>query len=330
MERAVIAGASGFMGRHLAAAYREAGREVVLIGRGSGSDVHWGDADGLRRALDGASVLVNLAGRTVDCRYTEANRREILDSRIDTTRELGRVIAELDAPPPVWMNASTATIYPAITAAAHTEGDRTTRFGFSEQVAQAWEAELAASPAPATRKIALRTTIALGPDSDATTMLLGLARFGLGGPQIDGWWFPHDRYRGLSDSRGTPFAKNPSRPRTSGGRQMFSWIHIDDAVAAIRHIEATESISGPVNLAAPEAVTNVELMRALRRTVGARIGLPAFRWMLEPAMRVLGTESELVLKSRWVAPGVLEETGFAFAHPRLDEALADIWERRGA
>ena len=136
------------MGRHLAAAYREAGREVVLIGRGSGSDVRWGDADGLRRALVGASVLVNLAGRTVDCRYTESNRREILDSRIDTTRELGRAIAALDAPPPLWMNASTATIYPATTAGAHTEADATGRFGFTEQVAQAWEAELAAAPAP--------------------------------------------------------------------------------------------------------------------------------------------------------------------------------------
>ena len=256
--------------------------------------------------------------------------REILDSRIDTTRELGRAIAALDTPPPLWMNASTATIYPATTACAHTEADATGRFGFSEQVAQAWEAELAAAPAPATRKVTLRTTIALGPDSDATTALLGLARFGLGGPQIDGWWFPHDRYRGLSDSRGTPFAKDPSRPRTSGGRQMFSWIHIDDAVAATRHIEATESISGPVNLAAPEAVTNVELMRALRRTVGARVGLPAFRWMLEPAMRVLGTESELVLKSRWVLPGVLTETGYEFQHPTLQGALADIWRQMRA
>lgn len=330
MTDVVIAGASGFMGRHLAAAMARDGRTVRTIGRGRSADASWGDADGLRRAVDGAGLVINLAGKPVHCRYDDANRSEILRSRVETTRELGEAIASAATPPPVWLNASTATTYAHTTEHAHTEADPASERGFSEDVARAWERELDAADTPATRKVAMRTTIALGHDGEATRLLFRLARLGLGGPQLDGPWFPHERYRGLAVEPGTPEASAPSRGRPTHGRQRFSWIHIDDVVAAVRHLEATPELAGPVNLAAPQAETNRDLMRLLRQTVGAPFGLPAPRFVLEPAMWALRTESELVLKSRWVSPGKLLQTGFAFQHPRLDWALRATWARMRA
>ncbi|WP_072314344.1 epimerase [Agrococcus sp. Marseille-P2731] len=330
MPDVVIAGATGFMGRHLADAMRRDGRVVRTIGRGPGADASWGDADGIARAVDGAGLLINLAGKPVHARYDDATRDEILRSRVETTRALGEAVARVAAPPAVWMNASTATAYAHTTERAHTEADPAGEHGFSEDVARAWERELVRADAPATRKVALRTTIALGHDGEATRLLFRLARLGLGGPQLDGPWFRHERYRGLAADRGTPEASAPSAGRPTRGGQRFSWIHIDDVVGAVRHIEATPELAGPVNLAAPEAVTNRQLMALLRRTVGMPIGIPAPRFVLEPAMWALRTESELVLKSRWVSPGRLLSTGFAFQHPRLDWALRAIWGRMRA
>lgn len=327
MTDVVIAGASGFMGRHLAAAMRRDGRTVRTIGRGASADAAWGETTALTRVVDGAGLVINLAGRPVHARYDVATRAEILWSRVQTTRELGAAIADAAAPPPVWLNASTATAYAHSTEKAHTEADPTSQQGFSEEVARAWERELDAASTPATRRVALRTAIALGHDGEATRLLFRLARLGLGGPQLDGRWFKHERYRGLAAARGTPEASAPSAGRATRGGQRFSWIHIDDAVAAVRHIEATPQLAGPVNLAAPGASTNRELMRLLRQTVGMPIGIPAPRFVLEPAMWALRTESELVLKSRWVSPGALLRTGFAFQHPRLDWALRAIWAR---
>lgn len=327
MGDVVIAGASGFIGTHLTAAFRADGRTVRTVGRGRSADASWDDADALTRAVDGASLAINLAGKPVHARYLDAARDEILRSRVETTREFGAAIARAAAPPAVWLNQSTATAYSHTTEHAHTEADPVGQQGFSEDVARAWEAELEAAETPATRKVAMRTTIALGHDSEATQLLFRLARLGLGGPQIDGWWPPHERYRGLADARGSEAAKAPSRGRRTRGRQRFSWIHIDDVVGAVRHIEATESLTGPVNFAAPTASTNAELMRLLRQTVGMPIGIPAPRFVLEPATWLLGTESELLLKSRWVAPGALMAGGYVFQQPRLDWALRDIWAK---
>lgn len=327
MTDVVIAGASGFIGGHLSAAFRREGRTVHTIGRGRAADAMWGDADAITRALDGAALLINLAGKPVHARYNDASRDEILRSRVETTRELGDAVARAAAPPPVWLNQSTATAYSHTTSHAHTEDDPVGQQGFSEDVARAWERELGLADAPATRKVVMRTTIALGHDSEATQLLFRLARLGLGGPQIDGWWFAHDRYRGFAADRGSDEAKAPSRGRGTRGRQRFSWIHIDDVVGAVRHIEATPSLVGPVNFAAPEASTNAELMRLLRQTVHMPIGIPAPRFVLEPATWLLRTESELLLKSRWVSPGKLLASGYAFRQPRLDWALRDIWAR---
>lgn len=317
--KAVVAGASGFVGRALADALRADGHHIVRIGR-AGAEVAWSDPDGLRRAVDGAALVVNLAGKSVDCRYTDANRDEILRSRVATTRALSAAIADAASPPPAWLNASTATIYRYALDRPQTEADGELGTGFSVDVARTWEEELFARDLPGTRRVALRMAIVLG-DGPATRMLVRLARAGLGGPQYDGPWFPHHRYRGIGPH---PTGDGTAPWHRSRGRQRFSWIHIDDVVGAVRFLRDRRDIAGPVNLAAPHPSDNRTLMRMLRRAVGAPIGLPAWRFMLEPAMWALRTEPELVLKSRWVLPAVLTESGYAFRRPELAPAIDDV------
>lgn len=313
--RAVVAGASGFVGRAVVAALRADGYDVDTIGRTG--PVTWADPTAIARTVDGADVLVNLAGKIVACRYTDAARDEILRSRVDTTRALHEAVRVADRPPRVWMNASTATVYRHETERPNDERDGILGSGFSVDVATSWERAFFAGDLPDTRRVALRMAIVIG-DGPATRMLLALARTGLGGPQIDGWWFPHRRYRGIGAHPTGPVRAPWYRTH---GRQRFSWIHIDDVVASLRFLRDHDEIAGPVNLAAPEPVDNRTLMRELRRAVGMPLGLPAGRFMLEPALRVLGAEPEMVLKSRWVVPGVLHDAGFAFAYPRLGPAL---------
>ena len=316
---AVIAGASGFVGTAVRRALADDGYDVRTIGR-SGADARWGDGSGIRSLVDGAQIVINLAGKSVNCRYTDAHRDEILRSRVETTRELRQAMTDAAAPPPVWLNASTATIYRYSLDRAQTEADGELGSGFSVDVARAWEDEFFAGELPGTRRVALRMAIVLG-DGPATRTLVRLARIGLGGPQKDGWWFPHRRYRGIG-----PHPTGGARPpwHRSRGRQRFSWIHIDDVVGAIRFVRDRPDLTGPVNLAAPGVSDNRSLMATLRRVVGMPVGLPAWRFMLEPAMFVLRTEPELVLKSRWAEPEVLTTAGYRFAHPRLEPALRDV------
>lgn len=318
---AVLAGASGFVGTALRRALEEDGYTVRTIGR-SGS-VTWADARGIAETVDGADLLINLAGKSVNCRYTDRNRDEILRSRVETTRALREAVAAAARPPRVWMNASTATLYRHAMDRAQTESTGEPGTGFSVDVARAWEREFFAGRLPGTRRIALRMAIVLG-DGPATALLLRLARLGVGGPQVDGWWFPHRRYRGIGQDASGEGSTSGHRTR---GRQRFSWIHIDDVIGAVRFLRDRDDLHGPVNLAAPHASDNRTLMATLRRVVGMPIGLPAWRFMLEPAMWVLRTEPELVLKSRWVAPERLEAAGYAFAWPELEPALRDVARR---
>ena len=318
---AVVAGASGFVGSAVVSALVDDGYEVRRIGRSA--QYRWDDAHAIARAVDGAAVLVNLAGKSVNCRYTDANRDEVLRSRTETTRALREAVAAAVRPPAVWLNASTATIYRHATDRPQSEAGGDLGAGFSVDVARAWEREFFAGDLPHTRRVALRMAIVLG-DGPATNMLFTLARVGLGGPQFDGWWMPHRRYRGIGPD---PTGDGRSPWHRTKGRQRFSWIHIDDVVDAIRFLRDREDISGPVNLSSPHPSDNRTLMRTLRRAVGAPLGLPAWRWMLEPAMWVLRTEPELVLKSRWVVPGVLCDAGFTFQHPNLGPAVDELTSR---
>lgn len=295
-RRVVIAGAGGFLGTYLRRRFREDGDTVVTIGR-RGADVAWGDFDGIVAALDGADLLLNLAGRSVNCRYNEKNKAEIFSSRLLTTGELGRAVESVQQPVRLWLNSSTATIYRHADDRAMTEDDGEIGSGFSVNVATAWEREFAAHEREGTRQASLRMAIVLG-DGSALAPLLALARFGLGGPQIGG--------------------------ATPGGRQMFSWIHIEDVYRAIGFILDTPEIHGPVNLAAPTPVTNRELMETIRRVLGVPFGLPAYRWMLELGAFALRTETELLLKSRWVVPGRLTTAGFSFSFAELEPALRQI------
>lgn len=310
MTRVVIGGSTGFIGRHLVRRYRAEGRDVITISR-SDADLTWSDQAGIDAAVDGAALVVGLAGRSVSCRYTPANRAEILRSRLDTTAALSRAIGRASAPPPLWINSSTATIYRHAEDRAMTESTGEIGTGFSADVAKAWEKALMADALPATRRVALRTAIVLG-DAGVMGPLRSLARLGLGGTQLDGWW-------PVSGSRRA--AGTAHLPGARGGRQRFCWIHVDDVLGIIDFVEEHPELEGPVNACTPTPVDNRTFMAAVRRAVGARIGPPLPRWMLELGAMGIRTETELILKSRWVLPATLIDAGYRFRHPDLDEAL---------
>ncbi|WP_423922783.1 epimerase [Frigoribacterium sp. 2-23] len=316
-DHVVIAGASGFIGQHLAEAFRAEGARVSLIGR-SGPDARWGDTARITELLDGADLLVNMAGKSVNCRYTPENRAEILRSRVETTRELARAIAACAAPPRLWVNSSTATIYRHADDRPQTESTGEIGTGFSVGIATAWEEAFFEADLPSTRRVALRTAIVLG-DGSALVPLIRLAQFGLGGPQIDGRW---------PLSRARVEAGTAHRFGSADGRQRFSWVHIDDVLGAIRFVRDHDDIDGVVNVSSPNPSDNRSMMRTLRWVLGRPVGLPAFRWMLELGTAALRTETELVLKSRWVLPERLVDAGYEFAHPDLEEALRAIVEDR--
>lgn len=298
-RRIVIAGASGFVGRYLAARFSESGDVVSTIGR-SGADARWGDTAAIRAALDGADILINLAGKSVNCRYTRKNMAAIFSSRLLTTAELGEAVQAVASPPRVWFNASTATIYRH--ADDHPMTDETGELGsgFSVNVATAWEREFFAHPRDGVRQIALRMAIVLG-NGSALTPLVMLTRFGFGGPQFGG--------------------------KTRGARQRFSWVHIEDVRRAIEFLIDAPDPGDTVNVSSPNPVENRELMATLRRVLGVRLGIPLTGWMLETGAFAIRTETELLLKSRWVVPTRLLAAGFEFEFPLLEGALRDILHR---
>ena len=307
--KVVIPGGSGQVGTLLARAFQARGDEVVVLSRGPQEApcrvVAW-DARSLgpwAAELDGADVVINLAGRSVNCRYGEENRRQILDSRVDSTRVVGEAVAAARKPPKVWLQSSTATIYAHRFDAPNdeltgivggNEVDAPDTWRFSTEVARAWEEALEQAPTPHTRKVALRSAMVMSPDRGGIfDTLLGLVRKGMGG--------------------------------TSGsGRQFVSWIHEADFVAAIDWLIAHEELSGAVNISSPNPLPNADFMRDLRRAWGARIGLPATAWMLEIGAIFLRTETELILKSRRVVPGRLLSSGFSFRFPDWQSAVKDL------
>ncbi|MEW1952507.1 DUF1731 domain-containing protein [Terrabacter sp. NPDC080008] len=314
--RAVVAGWNGFIGHRLVDDLAARGYDVARVGR-TGPEGRWNDPRSLARLVDGSDLVVNLAGMSVGCRYTDRNRDEILRSRVATTRLLHEAVATAARLPRLWLNASTATIYRYALDRPQTESGGELGTGFSVDVARSWERELFAGDLPGTRRVALRMAIVLG--GPASDMLARVARLGAGGAQYDGWWFQHRRYRGIGEEP----TGGPVPIHHSHGRQKFSWIHIEDVLGAIRFLDQREDLEGPVNLTSPNPSDNRTLMAELRRAVGMPFGLPAPRWLLEPAMWALRNESELVLKSRWVLPERLTSAGFEFRWPQLAPALAD-------
>ena len=293
----IIPGGSGHLGSILKRAFEADGHKVVVISRRGPATLD---------EVDGADVVINLAGRSVNCRYTKRNREEIMRSRVDSTRAVGEAIARAVRPPRVWLQASTATIY------AHTYGppyDENGTLGgnepgvpetwrFSIDVARAWERAFEEARTPLTRKIALRSAIVMSPERDGPfDLLLNLVRYGLGG-------------------------------RAGDGRQYVSWIHYRDFVSAIRWLIANESLSGIFNIAAPHPLPNAEFMEAVRKAWGIGFGLPSTRWMLELGAWLMRSETELILKSRRVVPARLLASGFTFEFPTWPEAARDLCAQR--
>lgn len=310
--RVVIGGSTGFMGEYLAQRYRMAGREVVTISR-TGADLTWSDTDGISRAVDGAALVIGLAGKSVNCRYTPENRRVIFSSRLDTTATLSHAIAAAEHPPALWINSSTATIYRHAEDRPMTESTGELGTGFSVEVAKAWERALFADELPATRRVALRTAIVVG-HGGAVATLKTLAKRGLGGAQFDGRW-PVSRAR-----RDAGTAHYPGAQR---GRQRFSWVHVIDVARIIDFLEDQPQLGGVINTVAPGASDNRTFMADVRRILGVRFGPPMPRWVLELGAIMIRTETELTLKSRWVAPDRLLEAGFEFQYPTLEPALRE-------
>ncbi|MEK4074249.1 TIGR01777 family oxidoreductase [Paenibacillus sp. FSL M7-0656] len=291
MKKVVLAGGTGFVGQDFAQRFRKLGYEVLIISRQPGH-IAWEDRAGIIGALEEAEMLINLAGKSVNCRYTDENRKAILESRTRTTHILGEAVLACNHPPELWINSSTATIYRHAEDRPMTEKEGEIGSGFSVDVAKAWEQAFFEFSLPSTRQIALRIAIVLG-EGGVMVPMTNLVRFGLGGSQ-------------------------------GAGTQQFSWIHIEDLFRMVIYLQEHPHLNGVFNASSPHPVTNRELMSRLREQMGVRIGLPSPRWMLELGARFIQTETELVLKSRWVIPERMEREGFTFTYGTLDAALAEI------
>ena len=311
--RVVIPGGSGQVGTVLARAFHKRGDEVIVLSRTQNKSVPWRtvrwDGETLgdwASEIERTDAVINLAGQSVNCRYTAENRRLIIDSRVNSTRVVGQAIAQSDNPPRVWLQASTATLYAhrydapndeATGIIGGSEPNAPDTWRFSIDVVKKWERELNAAATPNTRKVLMRSAIVMSPGAGGPfDMLLRLVRFGLGG-------------------------------RFGDGREFVSWIHDQDFVRSVDWLIQHDELAGPVNLASPNPLPNVEFMQALRKAWGIPFGLPATEWMLELGAFVLRSETELMLKSRRVVPARLLQSGFSFGFPTWAKAAGDLCMR---
>ncbi len=311
--KVVIPGGSGQVGTILARAFYQRGNDVVVLSRTQTEAPPWRvvkwDGETLgdwETELEGADVVINLAGQSVNCRYTAENRRIIIDSRVKSTRIVGQAIAETSNAPRVWLQASTATLYAKRYDAANDEAtgiiggsepNAPDTWRFSIDVVKKWERELNAAATPNTRKVLMRSAIVMSPSPGGPfDMLLKLVRLGLGG-------------------------------RFGNGKEYVSWVHDQDFVRTLDWLIQHDELEGPVNLAAPNPLPNAEFMQTLRKAWGIKFGLPATEWMLELGAFVLRSETELMLKSRRVIPPRLLNSGFTFQFPTWAEAANDLCKR---
>jgi uncharacterized protein (TIGR01777 family) len=293
----IIAAGTGFLGKNLEEYFIGKGEEVYILTRNPGrhNEIRW-DARTLgewKKVLENADVLINLTGKSVDCRYTEKNKKEIYTSRIESTKVLQEAVDQCIHKPKIWLNASSATIYTHSETHLNTEENGIIGDDFSMNICKSWEKEFFRVENETTRKTALRTSIVLGSNGGAFTKLKMITKLGLGGKQ----------------GRGT---------------QKVSWIHIDDFCRAVDFIIKNETISGVVNVTAPNALPNEKFMRKLRNRMNIPLGLNAQVWQLEIASIFLQTETELLLKSRNVYPEKLIQNGFTFNYPDIEAAFQDL------
>ncbi|MEE2942690.1 MAG: TIGR01777 family oxidoreductase [Verrucomicrobiota bacterium] len=311
-KKIVIPGGGGFIGRHLTRYFADKGWEVVVLSRRrnerqEGARFVWWDGANLDAwvdELDGSDAVINLAGRTVNCRYNKKNRRQIYESRQSSTEVIGEAIADCAAPPSVWFNASSATVYRHSLDRAMDEatgdidpvepGKPRDKWEFSVDVVNRWEAALFDAPTPDTRRIAMRLSMVFGSGKGGVyEAFRNIARFGLAGTQ-------------------------------GPGNQYVSWLHVVDFLRMIDWCIENENLEGTINMCSPKPIPNREFLKALREASGARFGLPATWWMLEIGAFFMRTETELLLKSRRVVPGRLIDSGFTFDHPNWPDAAKAI------
>ena len=309
-KKIVIAGGTGFIGREIAK-YFGGVNEIIILTRNIKSHnnafadadfsnmpnirlVHWNGKNTGEwcKEVNGADIIINLAGKSVNCRYNEKNKQEIFNSRTNATKAIGEAIRLSIAPPKLWINAASATIYRHAMDKPQDEFTGECHNDFSVQVCKLWEITFFEERTPFTRKVALRMAITLGAGG-VMIPYLNLCKFGLGGKQ-------------------------------GSGKQMYSWVHIEDVCRVVEWMWQHNDEEGVYNVSSPNPVTNKVFMQTVRKVTGHLFGLPAFEWMLKAGAAFIGTETELILKSRWVLPAKLLQKGFAFKHPLLEAALKNI------
>jgi uncharacterized protein len=291
----IIAGGSGFLGKSLENHFES--QEVWILTRNPKrtNEIHW-DAQNIGKwteYLENADVLINMTGKSVDCRYNDKNRMEILRSRIDSTNILQKAVDNCKNPPKIWLNSSSATIYTHAETQLMTETMGIIGDDFSMNICKAWEKAFFEKDNPKTRKVALRTAIVLGKQGEAFKKLKTITRLGLGGKQ-------------------------------GNGRQKMSWIHIEDFCRAVEFIIQNESIKGVINISAPNSIDNQSFMAILRNKLNIPFGLPSPVFLLEIGTLLLQTETELLLKSRNVYPERLLSYGFRFRFETVENAFHDL------
>lgn len=293
----IIAAGTGFLGKNLEKYFKDHGHEVLILTRNpkQKNEINW-DAKTLgdwQNSLESADVLINLAGKSVDCRYTEENKREILASRINSTKVLQEAVDQCTKKPKVWLNSSSATIYNHSETHLNTENEGIIGDDFSMNICKSWEQEFFKTETANVRKVALRTSIVLGNNGGAFTKVKMITKLGLGGKQ-------------------------------GRGNQNVSWIHIEDFCRAVEFVIDNENLSGKINITAPNPLSNEEFMLKLRREIKIPFGLNAPVWQLEIASIFLGTETELLLKSRNIYPEKLLQSGFKFNYPTVETAFQNL------
>jgi len=301
MNKLVIAGGTGFLGNEIAIYFKLMLKEIVVLTRGKSclkNQIKYVNWDGKNSGnwiseLRNCDVLINMVGKSVDCRYTEKNKKLIISSRLDATKILGEVLSKMNNPPQVWINSSTATIYKHSLDKPMCEQRGIIGKGFSVSVAKKWEKQFYASKLPKTRKVALRTSIVLAKNGGAFPPIKRLAQFGFGGKQ-------------------------------GKGNQIFSWIHIDDFLECLLYIIKNKNLNGAVNCVSPNSVTNKILMKSIRDKLGIPYGFPLPKIVLEIGAKLINTETELLLKSRYVTPNNLIANGFVFKYKNIDKALENL------
>lgn len=300
-DKIVLAGGNGYLGGVLAKHFSPMAAEVIILARkpkrtqGNMVTVVW-DATTIGdwcKVLENADLLVNLCGKNVNCRYTDKNKQEIIDSRVIPTTLLAEAIKGLTKAPKLWINTTSATIYRHAEDKPQDEANGDIGYGFSVEVCKAWEKAFFYTQTPSTRKVALRVGLVMGRHDGVFPRLLNLIKFGLGGRQGD-------------------------------GTQYVSWVHEQDVALITEWLTTREEINGTLNCTAPEAIKNTDLMKLIRNAYGIPWGLPAPTWLLAIGAKIIGTETELILKSRWVKPQVLLDQGFQFQYATATAAVHDI------